>query len=96
MTLQFNPPKTKLGIKAGLNSRFWAPNNANVDVLTARGEIGMLGGISYKITNRINIGLDYYYGLTDIWGGSYFTGIAQTGEFHVRNQFTQLTVEHSF
>jgi hypothetical protein len=96
LTLQLNLPKTKIGLKAGLNSRFWVPNNDNVDVLTARQEIGMLGGISYNLIKRINIGLDYYYGLTDISGGSYSINNSQLAEYHVRNQFTQLTIEHKF
>ena len=91
-TLQFKPPKTKLGLRAGLNARFWAPNNANVDVLTARPELGLLGGVSHKLVKAINIGFDYYHGLTDIHSGS----MSQSGEFHVRNQFIQLTLEHYF
>jgi len=91
-TLQFKPPKTKLGLSAGLNARCWAPNNANVDVLTARPELGLLGGVSHKLVKAINIGFDYYHGLTDIYGGN----ISQSGEFHVRNQFIQLTLERYF
>jgi len=91
-TLQFNPAKTKIGLRAGLNTRFWAPNNDNVDVLTARPEVGLLGGISHKLVKSINIGFDYYQGLTHIYGGNN----SQSGEFHVRNQFIQLTFEHSF
>jgi hypothetical protein len=90
--LQFNPLKTKLGLRAGLNTRLWAPNNDNVDVLTARPEIGLLGGVSHKLVKALNIGFDYYHGLTDIYSGS----ISQSGEFHVRNQFIQLTLEHYF
>ncbi len=91
-TLQFKPPKTKLGLSAGLNARCWAPNNANVDVLTAQPEIGLLGGVSHKLYRAINIGFDYYKGLTDIHGGS----LQHSGEFHVRNQFVQLTLERDF
>jgi len=96
LTLQFNPPKTRIGLKGGLNFRFWAPNNDSVDVLTARQEIGLLGGISYNVFKKINIGLEHYYGLTDIWGGSYTGNNSQIIQFHARNQFTQITIEQTF
>ncbi|MCW5912070.1 MAG: hypothetical protein KIT62_13430 [Cyclobacteriaceae bacterium] len=96
LSLQFNYPKYRLGLKGGLNFRFWAPNDKSVDVLTGRSEIGMLGGISYNLIKRINIGLEYYYGLTDILGGSYYENNSHLMEYHVRNQFTQITIEHNF
>lgn len=96
LTLQFNPPKTKIGLKGGLDFRFWAPNNDSVDALTARQEIGLLGGISYSLFKKITIGLEHYYGLTDIWGGSYIGNNSQLIQYHVRNQFTQITIEQNF
>lgn len=96
LTLQFNPPKTKIGLKGGLDFRFWAPNNDSVDALTARQEIGLLGGISYSLFKKITIGLEHYYGLTEIWGGSYIGNNSQLIQYHVRNQFTQITIEQNF
>ena len=96
LTMQFNLPKPKIGFKAGLNSRFWAPNNKSVDVLTNKMEVGVLGGISCLIMKRISMGFEYYHGLTDIFGGSYFLNNGQLSAFHVKNQFTQLTFEHTF
>ena len=96
LVLQFNPPKTRIGLKGGLNFRFWAPNNDSVDVLTARPEIGLIGGISYNLIKNISIGLEHYYGLTDILGGSYTGTNNQLTRYHVRNQFTQITIEQTF
>lgn len=96
LTLQFNPAMTGIGIRCGPNYRFWAPNNSSVDVLTAKHEIGVLGGISYKVIKDISIGLEYYYGLSSISGGSYISSNSQLNEFNVRNQFAQLTIEQTF
>ena len=51
--LQFNPRNTRIGLKGGFNFRCWAPNNDSVDILTARLEIGLLGGISYRVIKNI-------------------------------------------
>ncbi|HRE67529.1 MAG TPA: hypothetical protein PLM56_07685 [Cyclobacteriaceae bacterium] len=96
LSMQFNYPRYRLGLKGGLNFRFWAPNDKSVDVLTGRSEIGMLGGISYNLIKKINIGLEYYYGLTDIWGGSYYENNSHLIEYYVRNQFAQIAIEHTF
>jgi len=96
LTLQYNVPKTGIRLKGGLNFRFWAPNNDSVDVLTARPEMGMLGGVSYNLIKGINISLEHYYGLTNILSGSYFINNSQLIEYTVRNQFTQIVIEQTF
>lgn len=96
LALQFNPPRTRIGLKGGLNFRTWAPNNNSVDALTARQEIGVLGGISYNLIKRINIGVEHYYGLTDILNGSYPGNNTHLMKYQVRNQFTQITIEQFF
>lgn len=95
VALQFKLPKTGVRLKGGLNFRFWAPNNASVDVLSFQPEIGILGGISSNVGKRINVGVEHYYGLTDIWGGSSRSNPGLIW-FYVRNQFTQIVIERSF
>lgn len=96
LTLQYTPPKSRIRLKGGLNFRFWAPNDDSVDVLTAKPEIGMLGGISYNLIKRINIGIEHYYGLTSILKGSYSGNNSQLIEYNVMNQFTQIVIEQTF
>lgn len=96
LTLQYNLPNTRIRLKGGLNFRFWVPNNDSVDVLTGRPEIGMLGGVSYNLYKRISIGLEYYYGLTNILRGYYYINSSQLIEYNVRNQFIQVVIEQTF
>jgi hypothetical protein len=96
LTLQYNLPKTRIKLKSGLNFRFWAPNDDSVDVLAGRPEIGMLGGISYHLIKRINIGIEHYYGLTSILKGSYSGNNSKLIEYNVMNQFTQIVIEQTF
>ncbi len=91
LVLQFNPPKTKLGLKAGLYGRFWAPYNASVDVLTGRPEVGILGGLSHQLTKRTSLGVELYRGLTRIYSGSYSTTV-----YSAWNQFAQLSFAYAF
>ncbi|MBX2897263.1 MAG: hypothetical protein KF763_17580 [Cyclobacteriaceae bacterium] len=95
LSLQFRP-KPKLSFRSGLNFRFWLPNDESSDVLAGRPEIGMLGGVSYALTSRIKIGLEHYYGLTNILSGSFYVNNSQLIKYHVRNQFTQITIERTF
>ncbi len=95
LVLQLNVQQNKVGFRAGFNARFWKPNNDDVDVLTNRTEVGILLGITRRITRRVNSGLDFYYGLTDVYGGSIYSS-APPVNFYVRNQFAQLTLEYSF
>lgn len=95
LALQCNLLKTRIGLKGGLNFRLWAPNDASVDVLTAKPEVGMHGGISYHLAKGISIGVEHYYGLTDILNRSYFRDNPYV-HYRVRNQSTQITIEQIF
>ena len=80
-----------IGFRLGFDVRFWAPNNKRIDVLTANQEIGLLGGGCINLKG-FSVGLDFYYGLTKIHGGS----INYNGDhyiFRVVNAYTQVTFE---
>lgn len=57
-------------LSTGLNYRSFMPNNDDVDFLTARKELQLLAGISISFENGIEIGIEYYFGLTSVYGYS--------------------------
>lgn len=92
LSAQVNLTK-KVGLEFGGNYRFFMPNNDNVDALTNRGDAGLIGGASYKITKQLNIGLQYYFGLSKIYTSS---GLINSQEFtfDVRNEFALVRIEY--
>jgi len=88
-----NLPGEKIGIQTGLNYRFFVPNNDAVDFLTNRGEMGLITGAYYNITDKLRIGGNYTFGLTKIYSAG---GTIDSQEFDltVKNQFYQLTIEY--
>ncbi|MCE7865143.1 MAG: hypothetical protein DYG99_16540 [Bacteroidetes bacterium CHB5] len=91
---QYDLTNPDIGFRLGFNSRFWAPNNQSIDILTAKQEIGLLAGSCVNLKN-FSVGLDFYYGLTKIHGGS----ITYNGEFYtfeVINIYSQITIEVPF
>lgn len=93
IVVQFNFLHPKLGLRAGLSGRFWAPYNHPVDVLSSRKEVGAIGGITYRF-KKFNICLDHFIGLTEIWGGSIDVNGAQTIVFEVKNRYSQIVIEY--
>ena len=88
---QYNLSNPDLGFRIGFDTRFWTPNNRNVDILTSKQEIGLLGGGCINL-KKFSVGLDFYYGLSKIHGGS----ITYNGEFYtfdVINSYSQISVE---
>lgn len=94
LQVHFNHPK--LGLRSGLNSRFWQPNNSDVDLLTARPELGILVGAYYELNSKLNIGLDYYYGLTKMNNSIYVIDSSQPFTFIMYNRFLQMNLEYKF
>jgi hypothetical protein len=88
-----NLPGEKIGIQTGLNYRFFVPNNDAVDFLTNRGEMGLITGAYYNITDKLRIGGNYTFGLTKVYGAG---GTIDSQDFNmtVKNQFYQLTIEY--
>lgn len=106
--LQINLPCTKLALRGGVNARLWAPNNYEDfgDPLVNLKEIGILPGLTYKLSEKISISMDYYFGLTladegsiDHWiyneetGDSYY---AYTEYYKMKNQYAQFSIEYNF
>ena len=87
----FKPLRSRITWMAGLNARFWAPGNNQVDVLTGLHEFGVLSGVRYQVATRIKLGIDYYHGLSDIYFRS--AGPTATQQLTVTNRFFQFTVE---
>jgi hypothetical protein len=96
LLFQFNFPHPKLGLRSGVNSRFWQPNNSDVDLLTARPELGILVGAYYRLNYKFNIGLDYYYGLTKMDKSSYTINTSPPFTFIMYNRFLQMNLEYKF
>jgi len=89
LILQFNFPHPKIGMSLGFNYRFFFPNNESVDFLTNRREIGILPGISYRIDSKIEIGVDYFFGLTEMYSAS-GTIDNQDVSVQTHNRFAQI------
>jgi len=90
----FKPLRSRITLMAGLNARFWAPGNNQVDVLTGLHEFGVLSGVWYQVATRIKLGIDYYHGLSDIYFRS--AGPTAAQQLTVTNRFFQLAAEYRF
>lgn len=94
LQIHFNHPK--LGLRSGINSRFWQPNNSDADLLTARPELGILVGTYYMLSSKLNIGLDYYYGVTKMDKSLYVIDSAPPFTFIMYNRSLQMTLDYRF
>ena len=91
LLVQVNFPQIKSGVRAGGNYRQYLPTKP-VDIVSGQSEFGIVAGVFYEITDKIDIGLDYYIGVSKIYtGGGNIDG--QEYEITARNRFAQLTLE---
>lgn len=91
--IQFNLPHPKLGLNIGINYRFFFPNNEQVDLLTGRGEIGIITGITFLHFSKFDLGIDYYMGITEVFSATY-VGPTSIDRFSATNNFMTLRVEY--
>ncbi len=96
LLLQVHFNHQKVGLRSGINSRFWQPNNSDVDLLTARPELGILVGAYYELNSKLNIGLDYYYGLTKMDKSEYMINSDPPFTLIMYNRFLQMNLEYKF
>ncbi len=95
VSLKFDLPHPKIGIKAGANYRFYMSNDESFDWLAGQGEVGLIFGAYYRITPKISVGIDQYFGLTKVYSGmGQINGI--DSEVVIRNQSTQFIVSYKF
>lgn len=89
--LQFNLANPSIGFRAGGNYRQYFPASPT-DAYSGQSEFGIITGIYCRLNDRINLGLDYYFGLTKMFNGG---GISEGEEYNLigRNHFAQLTFE---
>ena len=94
LAIQFNLPHPKIGLSFGLNYRFFLPHNKSVDFLANRRELGILPGITYRLSDKVHIGFDYCFGLTKI-----FSAAGQVDNkdvtINMRNQFAQIRFDYA-
>lgn len=91
LLLQLNFPQAKLGLRAGGNYRQYF-SSKTVDMFSGQSEFGIITGAYYQVTDKINVGMDYYFGLTNIFkSGGNFNG--QLYYITGKNQAAQLTFE---
>lgn len=93
LLLQANLKHPKIALNAGPNFRHFFPDNDAVDFLTARNEIGVILGGSYRVSTALSIGVDYYFGITRVYALS-GTVDSEPYQINVRNQFGEVTVEY--
>lgn len=89
--LQFNLSNPRIGFRAGGNYRQYLPTKP-VDAYSSQREFGVIAGAYYRLNDRMNIGFDYYFGLTKTFNGG---GFSDGQEYNLvgRNHFAQLTFE---
>lgn len=95
--LQYNFPSIGLGLRAGGNFKQYLSSRSTnrADMISGRSELGVIGGAVYSLTERINIGVEYHAGLTEIYkaGGSIDS---HAYELRGKNHVAQLIFEISF
>ncbi len=91
--IQGNIKHLNIDLKAGIIFRHFLPNNKDVDFLTARREFGLSGGGAYRLSDRISIGVDYYYGLTKVLS-SYGEVDGTAYRLDLRNQRVEFTIDY--
>lgn len=84
--------RTATTINAGLMSRFWAPNNLAGDALKSQTEFGYLAGISQRILSRLSLGIDFYWGITNL-NHVYVNGAQPV---RMTNQFAEVSAVYAF
>lgn len=95
--LQYNFSTLGLGLRAGGNFKQYLSSRSSgmVDMISGRSEFGVIGGAVYSLTDRINIGVEYHAGLTEIYkGGGTIDG--RTYELRGKNHVAQFIFEISF
>jgi hypothetical protein len=103
VVIQVNPARSVIGLRSGLNLRQWMPDNGDVDILTARRELGAVLGINLKLWEGTSIGIDGCFGLTPLWDG-FVAAPTWNGTFWVfsgppirvktYSRFYQLSLQH--
>jgi hypothetical protein len=93
LLLQYKPKRSNFSAKSGLYSRFWQPTNTNTDYLSSFNEFGILNGVKYRISKKLNLSIDYYYGLSDFYKGTILINGSQYRKFKATNRFIQTTIE---
>jgi hypothetical protein len=88
-----------LSVYGGINGRFWwhrSHDEPTLDVLGGREELGILFGATYKLIKRLNIGLEGYSGLRNIYKGSYtHPGTSKLVYTSVINQYAMISLGYS-
>lgn len=95
MSLRFEFPYPRIGLKAGMNYRSFLPHNASVDFLTARKELGVIGGAFVRLRQHVNLGFDQYFGITKVYSTAGFVD-GHAVDVDVRNQSTIVYLEYKF
>lgn len=88
-----------LSVYGGISGRFWwhkRHDEPQQDVLSGREEVGILFGASYKLIKRLNIGLEGYGGLINIYNSSYTQpGTSKMIHTSVTNQYAMISLGYS-
>lgn len=97
LLLQYNFSPIGLGLRAGGNFKQYLSSNSTnrPDMISRKSEFGIIGGAVYRLSEKINMGIEYHAGLTKIYkGGGTIDG--QAYELTGRNHLGQLVFEISF
>lgn len=89
LLLQYSCRYPRLNFRGGIAGRSWFPNNDDVDMLTARREFGLAGGIRYRTKVKVDIGVDFYEGVTKINSGAISQPNGTISYYEIRNRSIQ-------
>jgi hypothetical protein len=88
-----------LNVYGGISGRSWwyrSHDEPAQDVLSGREEVGILFGATYKLIKRLNIGLEGYSGLRNIYNSSYTQpGTSKIVHTSVTNQYAMISLGYS-
>lgn len=94
---QYNFSTIGLGLRAGGNFKQYLSSRSSgmADMISGRSEFGVIGGAVYSLTERINIGVEYHAGLTEIYKAGISTN-ERVYELRGKNHLAQFIFEISF
>jgi len=96
LLLGYNVTK-RIGIKSGGNARmFLQSKDEQYGFLSNKFDFGIIGGANIEISKKLNVGIEYLYGITRVYQVYYYNADLQpdTGTLTVRNRLLQIALEY--
>jgi len=79
-------------VSAGLIVRNWGPTDLAGDLLKSMTEFGYIVMVNQRIFTDFTVGLDFYWGLSDLYLGS----VLGSGGINIKNRAVQVSLGYTF